>query len=133
VTSERAFQSAVMEMARLRGWSAWHMHDSRRQIRPGVFVGDRDASGVPDLLLAHERYGVVFAELKSDTGRLRDSQRTALYALQRAGARVYVWRPGDMTEIARVFAGHAVAAPLLAAPLRRGGAATTQTTDRRTA
>ena len=130
MTSERAFQGAVVEMARLRGWDAVHVHDSRRQIRPGVFVGDRDAAGLPDLLLWHERYGVVFAELKSDTGRLRAAQAEKLYSLQRAGARVYVWRPKDMTEIARVFAGHAVAAPLLAAPLRRGGAATTQTTDR---
>jgi len=122
-----------MDLAKLRGWQVRHMHDSRRQIRPGVFVGDKDAAGLPDLLLWHERYGVVFAELKAEKGRLRAAQTLALYSLQRAGARVYVWRPSDLTEIARVLAGQAVPAPPLAAPLRRGGAGTTPTMKRRTA
>lgn len=121
---EKDWQRQVMELARLRGWRVAHVHDSRRQIRPGVFVGDRDSAGLPDLILAHDRYGVVFAELKTDAGRLRRAQAEWLYSLQRAGARVYVWRPADLTDVARVLAGQAVPAPPLAAPLRPGGAGT---------
>lgn len=123
--TEKDWQRQVMDLARLRGWDACHFHDSRRQVAPGVFIGDSAAAGFPDLVLWHERHGVVFAELKTSRGRLRADQEQRLWSLRRAGARVYVWRPEDLTEVARVLAGHAVAAPLFAAPLRRGGAATT--------
>lgn len=121
---EKDWQRQVMELAWLRGWDVCHFHDSRRQIRPGVFIGDSAAAGFPDLVLWHERYGVVFAELKTNRGRLRADQERRLYSLQRAGARVYVWRPADLTDVARVLAGQAVPAPPLAAPLRPGGAGT---------
>ena len=49
--TEKAFQSRVVELARLYGWRVAHFHDSRRQVKPGVFVGDKDAAGFPDLVL----------------------------------------------------------------------------------
>lgn len=125
--TEKDWQRQVMDLARLRGWDVCHFHDSRRQVAPGVFIGDSAAAGFPDLVLWHERYGVVFAELKTNRGQLRADQEQRLYTLQRAGARVYVWRPRDVADVARVLAGHAVPAPQLAAPLRRGGAGTPTT------
>jgi hypothetical protein len=102
--SERAFQSAVIDLARTLGYQVFHVHDSRRQVRRGVFVGDKDAAGIPDLILARER--VIWAELKSARGRLSDAQRRWIDTLQAAGQEVYVWRPDAFAsgEIGTVLA-----------------------------
>jgi hypothetical protein len=68
-------------------------------------------SGFPDRVLVRER--VIFAELKRElTGKAsvdRDRQPTEhqrewLDALAAAGAEVYLWRPGDLDEIAKILA-----------------------------
>lgn len=92
--SESSLQKAVIELARLLGWKVAHFHDSRRQVRPGVFVGDKDAAGFPDLVLVR-RNRLVVAELKAEKGRLAPAQTTWLAALLEAGVDVHVWRPED--------------------------------------
>lgn len=84
--SEASFQGAVLEIAALTGWLAYHPHDSRRS-----------EPGFPDLTLVRER--LVFAELKSDTGKLRPEQQTWFDALLAAGIEVYVWRPQNWPQI----------------------------------
>lgn len=100
--TESAFQRAVCELAEYHHWSWWHFADSRRQIRPGVHVGDAGAAGYPDLTLAHSRHGLVFVELKGPKGKLRPAQKRSLDALAAAtvtaaprGVLVHVWRPAD--------------------------------------
>ena len=56
-------------------------------------------SGFPDLVLAHEHKGLIFAELKTDKGRLDPAQITWLRTLDAAGAEAYCWRPSDMQFI----------------------------------
>ena len=74
--SEASFQGAVVEYARLRGWLVYHTRDSRGS-QPGY----------PDLTLV--RGGrLIFAELKTDTGRVRVEQQAWLAALAFAGAEV---------------------------------------------
>lgn len=113
--SERSFQTAVIDYARRCGWLVAHLHDSRRQVAPGVHVGDRDAAGFPDLVLVRGQR-VLFAELKAETGKLRPAQvlwLAALRAVERDGAgRVLVreWRPSDWPEIERTLGREAVAA-----------------------
>jgi hypothetical protein len=102
--SEEEFQRAVMAYARAHGWAVWHFHDSRRQAGKR-FVGDRDAAGFPDLVLARER--IVYAELKGAAGRLTARQEHALTLLAVAGGEVYVWRPADWPEIERILGGRA--------------------------
>lgn len=96
--TEAALQKAVIDTARLLGWKVAHFHDSRRQVRPGVFVGDRDAAGFPDLVLV--RGGrLLFVELKAEKGRLSPEQDAWIAALQdsrRCG--VAVFRPSDWTN-----------------------------------
>jgi hypothetical protein len=47
---------------------------------------------------------LVFAELKSETGTVKPAQAEWLDVLRAVpGLEVYVWRPGDMDEIARVL------------------------------
>jgi len=100
---ESAFQAMVMELASLLQWASAHFHDSRREVRPGVFVGDRDAQGFPDLVLARDR--VVFAELKRQGERPRAEQTDWLNALARAGEETYLWTLDDLDEISAVL-GH---------------------------
>ena len=43
--------------------------------------------------------GVLFRELKTDTGRIRPEQATWLSRLQLAGADADIWRPADMPRV----------------------------------
>lgn len=97
--TEAEFQSAVIEVARLRGWLV--MHQRPAQIRPGRWAtaiqGD---AGFPDLVLARPRVGeLVFAELKREKGRVSVMQRVWLRTLAATGAEAYLWYPSDMPEI----------------------------------
>lgn len=99
--SEAALQAQIIELAQTLHWTVGHHHDSRREVRPGVFVGDKLAAGIPDLVLVRER--VLWVELKDTKGKLSANQVLWLDALRKAGAEVYVWRPGDMDEITSVL------------------------------
>lgn len=89
--TERAFQASVVRYARLMGWAAYHTYDSRRS----------DA-GFPDLVLVR-RPRVVFAELKSQRGRLRPAQRAWIEELRACGQDVFIWRPSQWQEVERVL------------------------------
>lgn len=101
--TEAQFQSWVMGLARTYGWHVWHFNDSRRQIRPGVFVGDTDAKGFPDLVLVHPRFGIILRELKKQLGKETIDQRIAIIWLGQAGVNAKVWRPSDEAEIERLL------------------------------
>lgn len=85
--NEKSFQGAVIEYADLTGWLSYHTHDSRHS-----------APGFPDLVLVRDNR-LIFAELKTDTGRLSPAQRDWIEALSAAGAEVHVWRPSQWSEI----------------------------------
>ena len=100
--TEKDFQAAVLDLAHVLGWSTAHFHDSRRQVKPGVFVGDADAAGFPDLVLVRER--VVFVELKAESGRLSKAQLRWVAVRGEAGQEVYVWRPSSFELVEVVLA-----------------------------
>lgn len=102
--TEAEFQKSVCEMARRCGWRVAHFHDSRRQVREGVYVGDKDAAGFPDLVLVR-RGSIIFAELKSESGHVRAQQQEWLDDLSYVGGpvRVFLWRPADWVEIERTL------------------------------
>lgn len=95
----------MIELAETVGWTVAHFHDSRREVtrRSGerLWIGDQAAAGFPDLVLVRER--VVYAELKTETGRLRPEQEKWITALLAAGAEVHVWRPSDQAKLERVL------------------------------
>lgn len=75
-----------------------------------TFVSKGSRAGFPDRTLARDR--VIFAELKRElTGRKsEDANRQPTIAqiewldrLARAGGEVYLWRPSDLDEIARIL------------------------------
>ena len=78
--SERDLQGHVLAIARVRNWLCFHPFDSRRS-----------EWGWPDLAMA--RRGVVlFAELKSATGRLTPAQEAWAAELPNW----HLWRPDDL-------------------------------------
>lgn len=87
--SERSFQAQVLAYATLRGWRAYHTHDSRHS-----------ASGFPDLVLVRRPY-VLFVELKRDGERPTGAQQAWLDALIDCGLDASVWHPLDWPELER--------------------------------
>lgn len=121
--SERAFQAAVIEMAQRLHWLVFHASDRA----PSEENRDYRAleAGFPDLVLV--KGGVlIFAELKTDTGKLRAQQARWLLALDSVAAnhapdepfdmdadearalscvKVKLWRPRDWPEIEETLRG----------------------------
>lgn len=90
--SEKSFQGAIVEYAKLSGWAVYHTNDSRRS-----------EPGFPDLVLVRGRR-LIFAELKNDTGRLRPEQIVwmqllGLVAKSARHVEVQLWRPTNWGEI----------------------------------
>jgi len=82
--TERELLERVRSLARVLGLLVYHTHDSRRS-----------EPGFPDLVIVgHGR--VLYAELKTQRGRLTDAQRLWISQLQDADSEVCVWRPADL-------------------------------------
>ena len=102
--TEEQFMTAVAQYARYHGWLVAHF----RPARNGRSRGKRwhtpvqfDGAGFPDLVLARDGE-IIFAELKSERGRLQPNQRRWIERLASAGAQsveVHVWRPRDWEHI----------------------------------
>lgn len=105
--SERQFQSQVLALAQLLGWSYWHDNATnapRRCQSCGAYrAGPRNVAGLPDLLLVRGSQ-LIWAELKAQDGSTSPEQRQWIAALRAAGQTVFVWRPSDWPEIERVLA-----------------------------
>jgi hypothetical protein len=98
--SERLFQDAVVTMAKMQQWLVFHANKSSP--RPGVWK--TDGQGFPDLVLtstATPSRGIIFVELKTNTGKLSPTQVVYGRALINAGVEYHVWRPTDMQAIAK--------------------------------
>jgi hypothetical protein len=91
-TTEKQFQEQVVGYAALRGWKVFHPHHMQRS-----------SYGYPDLTLARGDR-LVFAELKTERGKLSEQQTAWLDTLRQTPAEVYVWRPsswGDLEQVLR--------------------------------
>ncbi len=89
--TEKAFMASVIRYATLMGWKTYHTHDSRRS-----------APGFPDLVCVR-RPRIVWAELKSERGRLTDAQKDWIADLRACNQEVYVFRPSMWEYVERVF------------------------------
>lgn len=96
--TEAEFQAQLVELAGVLGWE--HNHTRRTIGRGRKWTTATSKVGWPDLVLWHPRDGgVLFVELKTDTGKVSAEQQRTLTSLRSAGAEVYVWRPSDMDAI----------------------------------
>jgi len=100
--TEKAWQTYVVDLAKWNGWHVYHPLPVRNE--KGVWrTATQGDTGFPDLVLAHPTRGVIFAELKSATGRLSDNQIQWIGTLKAAGAEVYVWRPSDRPQVTEIL------------------------------
>lgn len=96
--SEDDLLTSILELAAHYGWIAHHCRPARTD--KGWRTPVQGRRGFPDLVLAHPDGRLVFAELKSQNGRLtadqvawRDTLTAAAATCPRA--RVVEWRPVD--------------------------------------
>ena len=73
--------------ARTFSWLAYHTHDSRHS-----------AAGFPDLVLVRGE-SIIYAELKSERGKVTAAQQEWLDALAATGTETHVWRPSDQDDV----------------------------------
>jgi hypothetical protein len=101
---EAGFQAAVIEVARLGGWKVAHFRPARTKYGWKTPVA-ADGAGWPDLACVRGDRAV-FAELKSETGKLSDAQADWLDRLRLLPcAEVFVWRPSDWDEVVATLVG----------------------------
>ncbi|HEY9354659.1 MAG TPA: VRR-NUC domain-containing protein [Nocardioides sp.] len=95
--SEADFTTWVIQTAQWHGWMASHFRTARTA--QGWRTALEGHKGFPDVVLARDGE-VIFAELKTDTGRIRPDQKKWLAEL---GPAAVVWRPRDRdTVLARL-------------------------------
>ncbi len=81
--SEAEWQRTVRRWAKDLGWTVYHTQYS--------IGADR---GFPDLVLIRPPK-LIFAELKSNKGKMRPEQEDWLNNLRACGLPAYIWRPSD--------------------------------------
>lgn len=90
--TEKAFSQTVVEYARLNGWRVW---------RPWLAI--HSPRGFPDLTMVRDGR-LVFAELKSDSGKTTEAQEEWLAELREVpGVTAVVWRPSDWDDVERTL------------------------------
>jgi len=91
--TERDLREWIRDLCKLFGWKMYFSWTSIHSPR-----------GFPDLVLCNpEQKRVIFAELKTNKGKVTPYQQEWLDALDGAGAEVYLWRPGDIEGIAEIL------------------------------
>jgi hypothetical protein len=98
--SEKTFTAKVIELARGYGWKVAHFRPARTAKGWRTAV-QGDGAGFPDLVLVKKF--VVFAELKTATGKPSEEQMEWKRRLQVAGELAYTWRPSDWPYICRIL------------------------------
>lgn len=102
--SETMFQEQVTGLANLHGWNWMHilpgLNERGRYRTP---VSGSLGAGWPDLVLV-KGDRIVFAELKSEGGRVTGLQQQVLDILGASRCEVYVWRPSDWDLISELLA-----------------------------
>jgi len=113
--SEAQFMRQIVEYAELLRWHVFHDRATNQRTtcagckarllcancqRPARVV--RNTAGMLDLILIR-RPRVIWAELKSDRGKLTPDQLTVFCELRASGQEAYVWRPKDFPTIERIL------------------------------
>jgi len=106
---EKTFQNQVVDLAHIYGYSVAHFGSAMNANGNHRTPVRYDAKGFPDLVLvrgdfnAKERpHRLIFAEIKSDVGRLSKEQSTWIDDLATV-AEAYVWRPRDWDDILHIL------------------------------
>lgn len=100
---ERILQDKVIQLARMNGFRVQHSRPVQQKDGRWLTAIQGDA-GFPDLVLAHRERGVLFIELKSDTGKLAPGQ---IAWQQNLAPHVEWWlvKEGDLERLAKRLGG----------------------------
>lgn len=104
---EREWQDTVFAAARALGWTVNHVRTTRG--KGGRHTTSTSVVGWPDAEMVHPKHGIIYVELKSQSGRLSEAQVRVLDMIEQAGGRVFVWRPSDWPAVVDVLKGPAPA------------------------
>lgn len=102
--SEAAFQSTVIELAQLAGWTVMHVRASKG--KRDEWVTSTSVPGWVDLVLWRPGQ-ILFRELKSEKGKTTPEQDAVLASLTAAGCDAGVWRPSDWDDVERLLTARA--------------------------
>lgn len=91
--TEAEFERQVKQLAATFGYSYYH-----------TWRSIHSPAGFPDCVLAKPGR-LIFAELKSEKGKMSDAQNEWIDVLYQAGAETYIWRPGDWEKIVKTLQG----------------------------
>jgi len=91
ITTEAAWQRTIVEAAKWMGYRVYHTQISIHSVK-----------GFPDLVLVG-RGQVVFAEVKTATGKVSPEQHAWIAAITANGGLAYIWRPADWLDVERVL------------------------------
>ncbi len=101
--NETQFKNSIIDIATRYGWFVHH--DLPAMNRRGKWATHiQGNSGFPDLVLLNDRGVLVFAELKTDIGRLSKQQEQWLDRLDKTQVINMVWRPNQMPTIIKFLA-----------------------------
>ena len=101
--TEAQFQTQIIDLARLYGWRIAHFRPAwSRDGKRCMTAVQADGAGWPDLTLV-KGSRLIFAEIKTDTGKVSQSQQEWLDALKETKAECYLWRPADFEKIVEIL------------------------------
>lgn len=89
--TEREFSQSIVDAARTLGWRVYR-----------TWTSLHSPKGFPDLCMVR-RGRILFAELKTDTGKVTPDQQAWLDDLRAVGVEVYLWRPSDIEDAYEVL------------------------------
>ena len=90
---EREFRSQILGLARILGWECYFS-----------WTSIHSPAGFPDLVMVKSKR-LIFAELKTEIGKVTDKQQGWLDKLAKTEAEVYLWRPHDFDDVAALLQG----------------------------
>jgi len=93
-TTETQLREQVRGLCKVFGWK-FHF----------TWLAIHSPKGFPDLVLRRPPR-LIFAELKTEKGKLTPSQEEWQADLKACGQEVYIWRPSDFEKIAEILRGH---------------------------
>lgn len=102
--TEAQHQRGIIELAQLTGWMVAHFRPAQTSKGWRTAVSG-DGKGFPDLVLVHPHRGILYRELKTDTGKLTPEQRAWGQRIAEAGGDHDVWRPRDWWLIEATLRG----------------------------
>lgn len=88
--TEREFRQQILDLAKLCGWKCYFTWNSIHS-----------PAGFPDLVLVRKK--IIFAEIKSEKGKLSDAQEIWKGYLIGAHGEYYTWRPSNWNGIVEIL------------------------------